>query len=218
MLLAEPSGNLFGMTQDAGMGWNPADVNGTQVLIVSTQGGLREPDGRPVALGFHTGHWEIGLLVRAAAETLRDAGVVPVCRLRQRSVRRTHAGHGRDVRQPAVSQRRGDHHAAADSIAAPPRRRDRHRHLRQGAAGDDAGAGRLRPSARHRGPRRRHAAGDRRRGRRQDPVDRRALRARPDHAGRRGGAGLPGLRHARRRLPVPRARRRRRRSWPKRSG
>ncbi len=77
MLLAEPSGNLFGMTQDAGMGWNPADVNRSQVLIVSTQGGLRDADGRPVALGFHTGHWEIGLLVRAAAETLRDEGVVP---------------------------------------------------------------------------------------------------------------------------------------------
>ena len=77
MLLSEPSGNLFGMTQDAGMGWNPADVNRPQVLIVSTQGGLRGDDGRPVALGFHTGHWEIGLLVRAAAETLREAGVVP---------------------------------------------------------------------------------------------------------------------------------------------
>ena len=77
MLLSEPSGNLFGMTQDAGMGWNPADVNGTQVLIVSTQGGVREPDGRPVALGFHTGHWEIGLLVRAAAEALRQERMVP---------------------------------------------------------------------------------------------------------------------------------------------
>jgi putative YjhG/YagF family dehydratase len=77
MLLTEPSGNLFGMTQDAGMGWNPVDVNRAQVLIVSTQGGLRDADGRPVALGFHTGHWEIGLLVRAAAETLRDEGVVP---------------------------------------------------------------------------------------------------------------------------------------------
>jgi putative YjhG/YagF family dehydratase len=77
MLLSEPSGNLFGMTQDAGMGWNPADVNRAQVLIVSTQGGLRDADGRPIALGFHTGHWEIGLLVRAAAETLREEGVVP---------------------------------------------------------------------------------------------------------------------------------------------
>jgi putative YjhG/YagF family dehydratase len=77
MLLSEPSGNLFGMTQDAGMGWNPADVNRPQVLIISTQGGLREPDGRPAALGFHTGHWEIGLLVKAAAVALRESGVVP---------------------------------------------------------------------------------------------------------------------------------------------
>ncbi|HWB16190.1 MAG TPA: YjhG/YagF family D-xylonate dehydratase [Vicinamibacterales bacterium] len=77
MLLNEPSGNLFGMTQDAGMGWNPADVGRDQFLIVSTQGGLRDADGTPVALGYHTGHWEIGLLVRAAAEALRTAGVVP---------------------------------------------------------------------------------------------------------------------------------------------
>ena len=77
MLLKEPSGNLFGMTQDAGMGWNPADVGRPQFLIVSTQGGLRAEDGSPVALGFHTGHWEIGLLVREAAQTLRAEGVVP---------------------------------------------------------------------------------------------------------------------------------------------
>jgi putative YjhG/YagF family dehydratase len=77
LLLNEPSGNLFGMTQDAGMGWNPADVNRDQFLIVSTQGGLREADGTPVALGYHTGHWEIGLLVRAAAEALRAEGGVP---------------------------------------------------------------------------------------------------------------------------------------------
>jgi putative YjhG/YagF family dehydratase len=77
MLLEEPSGNLFGMTQDAGMGWNPAEVDRAQFLIVSTQGGLRAEDGAPVALGFHTGHWEIGLLVREAAQALRAEGVVP---------------------------------------------------------------------------------------------------------------------------------------------
>jgi xylonate dehydratase len=77
MLLREPSGHLFGMTQDAGMGWNPAEIGRPQILILSTQGGLREADGRPLALGYHTGHWEIGLLVRAAAETLRSEGVVP---------------------------------------------------------------------------------------------------------------------------------------------
>jgi putative YjhG/YagF family dehydratase len=77
MLRDEPSGTLFGMTQNAGMGWNPADVGRPQYLIVSTQGGLRDSDGRPIALGYHTGHWEIGLLVRAAAETLRAQGVLP---------------------------------------------------------------------------------------------------------------------------------------------
>ena len=77
MLRHEPSGNLFGLTQNAGMGWDPADVGKPQYLIVSTQGGLRAEDGRPVALGFHTGHWEIGLLVRRAAETLREEARSP---------------------------------------------------------------------------------------------------------------------------------------------
>ena len=77
MLLNEPSGNLFGMTQNAGMGWNPDETGNPQYLIMSTQGGLRAEDGTPVALGYHTGHWEIGLLVKAAAETLRNQGVVP---------------------------------------------------------------------------------------------------------------------------------------------
>ena len=77
MLLHEPSGNLFGMTQDAGMGWSPSEVWRDQFLIMSTHGGLRDTDGQPIALGYHTGHWEIGLLVRAAAETFRAEGVVP---------------------------------------------------------------------------------------------------------------------------------------------
>jgi len=77
MLLNEPSGNLFGLTQNAGMGWNPAELLGKQFLILSTQGGLRAPDGAPVALGYHTGHWEIGLLVEAAARELRRLKTVP---------------------------------------------------------------------------------------------------------------------------------------------
>ena len=77
LLRNEPSGNLFGMTQDAGMGWRPDEVNRDHFLILSTMGGLRDADGSPIALGYHTGHWEIGLLVRAAAETLRDEGVMP---------------------------------------------------------------------------------------------------------------------------------------------
>ena len=77
MLLNEPSGNLFGLTQNAGMGWDPAEVGRAQYLILSTLGGLRDADGKPIALGYHTGHWEIGLLVRQAAETLREQGAVP---------------------------------------------------------------------------------------------------------------------------------------------
>src|SRR5436305_13856086 len=78
MLREWPSGDLFGLTQNAGMGWSPAEVAGDPFLILSTQGGLRGDDGRPIALGYHTGHWEIGLLVREAAETLRALGVVPL--------------------------------------------------------------------------------------------------------------------------------------------
>jgi putative YjhG/YagF family dehydratase len=72
-----PSGDLFGLSQNAGMGWNPAEVGRRQFLILSTQGGLRAPDGRPVALGYHTGHWEIGLLVQAAAEEFRRLQSLP---------------------------------------------------------------------------------------------------------------------------------------------
>lgn len=77
MLLEQPSGNLFGLTQNAGMGWNPAELGRKQFLILSTQGGLRAADGSPVALGYHTGHWEIGLLVEAAARELRRLKTIP---------------------------------------------------------------------------------------------------------------------------------------------
>ncbi len=77
MLREAPSGDIFGMTQDVGMGWNPADLNGQEFLILSTQGGIRAPDGSPVALGYHTGHWEVGLLMKAAADELRRLRAVP---------------------------------------------------------------------------------------------------------------------------------------------
>jgi xylonate dehydratase len=71
------SGDLFGLTQAAGMGWKPEDLLGAQYLVVSTQGGVRAPDGTPIALGYHTGHWEVGLLVQAAANEIKAAGGVP---------------------------------------------------------------------------------------------------------------------------------------------
>ncbi|WP_414664260.1 YjhG/YagF family D-xylonate dehydratase [Horticoccus sp. 23ND18S-11] len=71
------SGDLFGLTQNAGMGWNPALLRGKQFLILSTQGGIRAPDGSPIALGYHTGHWEVGLLMEEAARTFTGAGAIP---------------------------------------------------------------------------------------------------------------------------------------------
>lgn len=71
------SGDLFGWTQNAGMGWNPAKLLGREFLMLSTQGGIRAPDGTPVALGFHTGHWEIGLLMEEAARVFAAHGAIP---------------------------------------------------------------------------------------------------------------------------------------------
>ncbi len=77
MLLQRPSGDLFGWSQNAGMGWDPQALGGREVLILSTHGGIRAADGTPVALGYHTGHWEVGLLMDAAAKELKAAGAVP---------------------------------------------------------------------------------------------------------------------------------------------
>jgi putative YjhG/YagF family dehydratase len=77
MLLERPSGDIFGLTQNAGMGWDPRELGRPQFLMLATQGGIRAPDGRPIALGYHTGHWEIGLLMQAAAEELRGLECLP---------------------------------------------------------------------------------------------------------------------------------------------
>jgi putative YjhG/YagF family dehydratase len=77
MLLNAPSGDLFAMSQNVGMGWDPAELTRTQVLMLSTQGGIRAPDGTAIALGYHTGHWEVGLMMQAAAEELRANNGMP---------------------------------------------------------------------------------------------------------------------------------------------
>jgi dihydroxyacid dehydratase/phosphogluconate dehydratase len=77
MLIDAPSGNLFGLTQNVGMGWSAAALGGPEYVIVSTAGGVRGADRQPVALGYHTGHWEIELLVREAAATLSRQGAIP---------------------------------------------------------------------------------------------------------------------------------------------
>src|SRR5262245_10204552 len=77
LLREAPSGDLFGWTQDVGMGWDPAELTRPEFLVLSTAGGLRGPGGEPVALGYHTGHWEVALQVAAAAEEVRAQGGLP---------------------------------------------------------------------------------------------------------------------------------------------
>ena len=77
MLLNLPSGDVFGLSHNAGMGWAPAELNRKEFLILSTLGGIRAPDGTPIALGYHTGHWEVGLLMEAAAHEFKALGAIP---------------------------------------------------------------------------------------------------------------------------------------------
>ncbi|MGA7241282.1 MAG: YjhG/YagF family D-xylonate dehydratase [Bryobacteraceae bacterium] len=77
MLLERPSGDLFGWSQNAGMGWEPSALGRKEFLILSTHGGIRAADGTPIALGYHTGHWEVGLLMEAAARELKSLGAIP---------------------------------------------------------------------------------------------------------------------------------------------
>ena len=147
-------------------------------LILSTQGGLRADDGSPVALGYHTGHWEVGLLVKEAAEELKRLGTVPFAgAVSDPCDGRTQGTTGMMDSLPyrndaAIVFRR--------LIRSLPRaqRRDRHRDVRQGLARDDDGAGRRARFAERPGPRRRDASADRWRRRWQNSEHRRALCAR----------------------------------------
>ena len=77
LLLNAPSGDLFGWSLNVGMGWKPEEMGRPEFLVLSTSGGVRNPDGTPLALGFHTGHWEVALLVQEAAKTFRTLGGIP---------------------------------------------------------------------------------------------------------------------------------------------
>ena len=65
LLREAPSGDLFGWTQDVGMGWQPSELGRREFLLLSTSGGLRDANGKPIALGYHTDHWEVGLSMKA---------------------------------------------------------------------------------------------------------------------------------------------------------
>jgi putative YjhG/YagF family dehydratase len=68
---------LFGWTLNAGMGLDPRMLGGKEFLLLSTHGGIRGNDGKPIALGYHTGHWEVNLLMTAAAEELQRHRAIP---------------------------------------------------------------------------------------------------------------------------------------------
>ncbi len=76
-LIQRPSGDLFGWSQNVGMGWRPDRLRSPEFLMLSTQGGIRRPDGSPLALGYHSGHWELGLLAEAAAKEFQRLGAIP---------------------------------------------------------------------------------------------------------------------------------------------
>ena len=104
LLLNEASGNLFGMTQNVAMGMHPEEVNREQYVIVSTKGGLRGAKGEPIALGYHTGHWEIEQLVQEAALTIRGGRRHSLRHLFLRPLRWTLARHNRHDGQPGLPQ------------------------------------------------------------------------------------------------------------------
>ena len=207
LLRHAPSGDLFGWSQNVGMGLNPSLLGRAEYLILSTHGGLRGDDGSPVALGFHSGHWEVGLLVKAAAEEFQRLKAIPF------------AGA---VTDPCDGRTQGtagmfDSLPYRNDAATVMRRLMRSLPTRAGVLGIatcDKGlpammmalASRARPADRARA-RRRHARGRRRRRRHgQGADDRGPLRER-HHDHRRGRRGrVPCVRLARRRLPVPRHR------------
>ena len=184
------------------MGWDPARLLDPEFLILSTHGGLRAENGEAIALGFHTGHWEVGLLVAEAARELKSLRAIPF------------AGACTD---PCDGRTQGTT-GMMDSL---PYRNDAATVLRRlmrslptgkgvigvatcdkGLAGDDDGAGIVGVEARGAGSRRGHVAARARRGRGQGADHRCALCAEPHHAGTCRRDGLPGMRFAGRRVPV----------------
>ncbi|MEJ1972941.1 MAG: dihydroxy-acid dehydratase [Lacunisphaera sp.] len=101
------------------------------------------PDGSPIALGYHTGHWEVGLLMEEAAKEFTAARAIPFAGyVSDPCDGRTNGTNGMLDSLPyrndaAIVLRR--------LIRSLPTRRGvpRDRHLRQGPARDAHGARRL---------------------------------------------------------------------------
>jgi len=158
MLVTRPSGDLFGWAQNAGMGWNPQALGSKEILILSTHGGIRSPDGTPIALGYHTGHFEVGLLMQAAAEELKSLNSVPF------AAYCTDPCDGRTQGTTGMFDSLPYRNDAASVFrrlirSLPTRIGVIGCHLRQRSAGDDDGAGRHARPAMRAGAWRRHTLG-----------------------------------------------------------
>ena len=130
-LTNSPSGDHFGMSQNAGMGWNPAELMRKQFIILATAGGLREEDGTPVALGLHTGHFELSSMVKAAANEFDRLNGLPFATFCSDPMRRTHPRHHRHDGLPPIPQRCRPSLPPPSSLATNRPRSNGHRILRQ---------------------------------------------------------------------------------------
>ena len=67
------SGDIFGLTRTSAWVGSPTSWAAKEFLILSTRAASALPTAAPIALGYHTGHWEVGLLMQAAAEELQGS-------------------------------------------------------------------------------------------------------------------------------------------------
>ncbi len=132
MLLTQPSGNLFGLTQNAGMGWDPARLLDPEFLILSTHGGCAPRMERPSRSASIPGTGRLGCWwprLRASCASRRAIPFAGACT--DPCDGRTQGTDGH-AGLAALPQRCGHGAAPADALAASAQRRDRHRDMRQG--------------------------------------------------------------------------------------
>ena len=143
LLRNQPSGHAFGMSQDVGHGLDRLGRGRPAVRPVEHLGRRSRRRRHAIALGYHTGHWEVVLAVKAAAEEIEPlAAACPtpaIAPIPATAARRARTGMFDSLayrNDAAIVLRR-----LARSHPQGPRRAGRG-HLRQGAAGDDDGPGR----------------------------------------------------------------------------
>ena len=108
-----PSGDLFGLSQNVGMGWEPP-ARSAPKSSSSARTAACAPQTAPRSLSASTPATgkSASLVAEAAADALKP-GRHPLRRSLHRSLRRPHPGHHRHDRLPALPQRRRHRPSAA---------------------------------------------------------------------------------------------------------